>query len=267
MSAQALLLGPSSPILEHALAYAARGWPVFPCNPAPLKGVGKRPMTPKGFKDATTDERQIRTWWSRWPDSLIGVPMGRRTGVFAIDPDVPDAPGEPDGLSAWRRLLENHGEMFTHAHNTPSGGLHLLFRWDETRPVSNKEGKLKGSGINVRGEGGYIIVPPSRLADGRSYEIAEPLDYFRFEDGPAWLYSLILPAEEQTMPDEASPGREMVVHIDFGKGDNFFTRVNRLALDNIEGCPNASFRRSGSNQEPVPGGCPRRIWGVASRRT
>lgn len=234
MSAQAFHLDSSAPILEHALAYAVRGWPVFPCNPSPIRKVGKRPMTPSGFKDATTDEVQIRAWWTRWPDALIGVPMGRRTKVFAIDPDIPDGPDEPDGLKAWNRLLASHGQVFTHTHETPSGGLHVLFRWDEARPVSNREGKLKGSGINVRGEGGYIIVPPSRLTDGRSYEMAEPLDYFRFEDAPDWLYDLLLPAEQQKSSDAAAPDPETVVQVRFGKSDTFFTRVNRLALDNIE---------------------------------
>jgi putative DNA primase/helicase len=187
MSIRALPLASSEPMLGFALNYAALGWPVFPCNPSPLKGIGKRPLTAHGFKDATTDEAQIRSWWDRWSDALIGVPMGPRSGVFAVDPDVPERAGDPDGVEAWRRLQEQYGVVITHTHITPSGGLHVLFRWDDKRPVSNREGKLKGTGINVRGRGGYIIVPPSRLEDGRSYNMAEPQNHFRFADAPEWL--------------------------------------------------------------------------------
>jgi len=182
-------LDPAEPMVEHALAYAERGWPVFPCN------LNKHPLTRNGFKDASTDPTQIRAWWTQWPKAMIGVPMGRTSGVFALDPDVPEKPGEPDGFARWQALLAEHGAVHTHSHESPSGGLHVLFRWDEKRPVSNKEGLLKGSGINVRGEGGYIIVPPSQRADGRAYSIVEPLDYFHFADAPDWLYALLLPSK------------------------------------------------------------------------
>jgi len=194
-------LDPAEPVVEHALAYAERGWPVFPCN------LNKHPLTRNGFKDASTDPTQIRTWWTQWPKAMIGVPMGRASGVFALDPDVPEKPGEPDGFARWQALLAEHGAVHTHSHESPSGGLHVLFRWDEKRPVSNKEGLLKGSGINVRGEGGYIIVPPSQRADGRAYSIVEPLDYFHFADAPDWLYALLLPPQ--------ADADENVVHADF----------------------------------------------------
>jgi hypothetical protein len=69
--------------LDAALAYAKEGWPVFPCSP-----VNKRPFTLCGFKDATTELRQARNWWDRWPEALIGLPCGAKSGVFALDVDV-----------------------------------------------------------------------------------------------------------------------------------------------------------------------------------
>lgn len=234
MSIRALPLASSEPMLGFALNYAALGWPVFPCNPSPLKGIGKRPLTPRGFKDATTDEAQIRSWWDRWSDALIGVPMGPRSGVFAVDPDVPERAGDPDGVEAWRRLQEKYGVVITHTHITPSGGIHVLFRWDDNRPVSNREGKLKGTGINVRGRGGYIIVPPSRLKDGRSYNMAEPQNHFRFADAPEWLYDHIGPAvDDQKLPDYTQLATRKVVQVDFSKSDAFFSQVNRLALNDV----------------------------------
>ena len=62
------------------------------------------------------------------------------------------------------------------------------------------EGHLKGKGINVRGEGGYIIAPPSRRSDGKEYTLAEPMDYWNFADAPDWLYDLINPPEPERKP-------------------------------------------------------------------
>ena len=186
-------------MLDHALDYAARGMAVFPCNPSPHKPNSKRPLTANGFKDATTDPDTIRKWWTERPEALIGVPMGPDAGVFAIDPDVVKEPGDADGMAAWAALVAEHGEPpHTHTHETPTGGRHFLFRWRDDRPISNREGALQGTGINVRGKGGYVIAPPSSLTDGRAYRIAESFDSFNFAEAPAWLFDLI----------EAKPSRE-----------------------------------------------------------
>lgn len=181
-----------SEMLEHALDYGRRGWPVFPCSP-----VDKTPMVKSWPAGASRDPDQIRAWWTRHPGAMIGVPMGQATGVFAIDPDAPDGPDGPDGLAAWRDLVAEHGCAHTHTHVTPSGGMHVLFAWQAHRPVTNREGGLKGSGINVRGQGGYIIVPPSVRQDGREYQVAEPLDWFSFAEPPGWLLDLIAPAKDE----------------------------------------------------------------------
>ncbi|WP_347264456.1 bifunctional DNA primase/polymerase [Nitrobacter sp.] len=201
MTATAEKLEPSSgAIIDFALEYARRGWHVFPCWPgdkSPCVGNDKdaagQPI-PKtgGLYKATTDENQIKVWWQRWPKAMIGVRMGATSGVWAIDPDAPKRETDADGRATWARLTAQHGAVHTHAHQTPGGGQHLLFKWDANRPITNKEGQLKRSGINVRGEGGYIIAPPSINADGRSYEIVEPLDHFNFADAPDWLYDLVL---------------------------------------------------------------------------
>jgi hypothetical protein len=206
-------------ILDEALNYAARGWPVFPCSPDDSNGRAKRPLLgrqrdhlgnpiPKtgGLYQATTDAGVIEGWWRNWPRALIGVPMGRATGVFAIDPDVPKKPRDPDGLLAWRALLDEHGGLSaTHTHLTPSGGLHLLFRWNEGRPITNSEGQLP-AGINVRGEGGYIIAPPSQLIDGRAYRMENESQFFHFAEAPEWLYELILSTPQKRPASQgASP--------------------------------------------------------------
>jgi hypothetical protein len=187
-------------IVEYAIYYASRGWQVFPCKP-----TDKGPLVPTGFYAATTDEDQIRAWWQKWPNAMIGVRMGAASGVWAIDPDAPRN-GSPDGVANWTEIVAKRGGIpHTHTHKTPNGGQHLLFKWREDRPVTNSEGGLSGLGINVRGEGGYIVVPPSVMANGRAYEIAEPFHFFNFAEAPEWLYDLILPKPPALSPAQSAP--------------------------------------------------------------
>lgn len=234
-----------SDMLDHALDWAKRGFHVFPCNPSVTKGMSKRPLVardkdaagnpiPKtgGFYKASRDEAVITDWWSRWPKALIGIRMGAEAGVWALDPDVPKEEGDADGLTAWRNLCAEYGfKPFTHAHLTPSGGEHLLFRWRDDRPITNAEGALGGSGINVRGEGGYVIAPPSALTDGRRYHFAEPLDAFRFMDAPDWLYDLIAePRPDSEELEAATPELDNVINMAGRKAK----RLGRYAAKALE---------------------------------
>jgi Bifunctional DNA primase/polymerase, N-terminal len=157
------------------------------------------------FKAAATDEDQIRAWWRRWPNAMIGVRTGATSGVWAVDPDA-SKDGSPDGVANWAELVAKHGGIpDTHTHNTPNGGHHVRFKWHDDQHVTNREGGLSGLGINVRGEGGYIIAPPSVMADGRTYEIAQPLDFFNFAEAPTWLYDKILPMPPAVSQVQSKP--------------------------------------------------------------
>jgi DNA-binding transcriptional ArsR family regulator len=140
---------------------------VFPCTPG-----GKAPLTSRGHLDASTDPDQIRAWWRRWPDANIGVPTGKRSGILALDVDHPTA------LDA---LEDEHGKLTTRTHSTGSGGMHLLFVYPPSQEIRNSAGKL-GEHLDVRGEGGYIIAPPSHTT--RPYQL---LDDLPLADTPAWL--------------------------------------------------------------------------------
>lgn len=185
-------------MLRHALDYAARGVRVFPC------AADKRPVTAHGLHDATTDAAVIRQWWASRPDALIGAAMGAGSGLFAIDPDAPKRAEAPDGVAAWKRLKAANGDHpATHTHVTPSGGRHVLLRWNPARPVTNSRGSLP-AGIDVRGEGGYVIMAPSRLPDGRAYELESDLDHGHFAEAPAWLLDLIEKKPQREEPPRAS---------------------------------------------------------------
>ena len=193
---------PGAPMLHFALDYSRRGWPVFPCNPTnkrPLLRGEIDPLTGKaiagtgGFKQASHEPERIKAWWKEWPGAMIGIPMGSWTGVWALDPDAPKPPNNTDGRRNWAQLKLKHGDHArTHTHNTPGGGQHILFKYHADKPITNREGGIARLGINVRGEGGYVIAPPSMTADGNRYEFADALEAFNFAEAPDWLYDLIL---------------------------------------------------------------------------
>jgi hypothetical protein len=170
--------------LHAALAVAATGLPVFPCRPD-----NKRPLTENGFYDATTDREEIERQWRKHPRALIGVPTGPRAGFFVVDLDGVEH-GGPCGLTAWDQLTASHAAPPTRRHETPRGGIHLFFRYDPERPVGNRRGDLP-AGIDVRGSGGYIIWPPSRLPDGRAWRVPETCETDAIADAPECLYDLI----------------------------------------------------------------------------
>lgn len=174
--------------LAAALAYAALGLPVFPCDPRT-----KAPLTPHGFKDASTDAAQIRKWWERNCDAMIGIATGRKSGFVAIDVDTAES-HDADGHAALRRLFDEYGPFpSTVQASTATGGSHFLFAWDEGRPVRNRRGLLP-RGLDVRGEGGYIVVPPSRRSDGRCYQWIVPLDHIAPAPMPGWLFDILTSA-------------------------------------------------------------------------
>lgn len=151
---------------DAALKLAAEGIPVFPCN------AKKKPLTPHGFKDASTDAETVRQWWTEWPFALIGMPTGAASGIFGLDVDVKrDADGN-ETLSALGSL------PLTLAYRTQSGGAHHLFTHPRGAKLSNTAGEL-GPGLDTRGDGGYVIRWDMH---GCSVLADEPL-----ADVPEWL--------------------------------------------------------------------------------
>jgi Bifunctional DNA primase/polymerase, N-terminal len=169
--------------LEAALEYARMGIPVFPCNP-----LDKRPLTPNGFKDATTDEAQIRAWWLKRPNAMIGAPTGSASGMWVVDTDK-DPVKNIDGEATLNHLTAQHSALpKTVTTITPRGGKHRIFSWDSAVEIRNSAGKI-GPGIDVRGEGGYVCLPPSRNANGGVY-CWDPDGAGKTVIAPEWLVRL-----------------------------------------------------------------------------
>lgn len=140
-----------------ALDYAAQGLPVFPCNPA-----NKRPLTPNGFRDASRDPATITRWWSQSPSAMIGIPTGEASGFWALDVDDPEAfEAAAPTLPATRKVKTGKG-YHLHFANDPevrNAQRHATRGW----PFPELPG------AEVRGEGGYVIVPPSVHPSGKAY--------------------------------------------------------------------------------------------------
>lgn len=164
----ALIRVDRSPSLRVAArSLAAAGVPVFPCLVE-----GKRPLTRRGFLDASSDPERIAAWWSRTPDANIGIPTGAASGVVVVDVDVH---GTHDGRAAYRRatdagLVDGAGLLV----RTPTGGAHVYF--PATPGKEQRSWQAATAGVDFRGDGGYIIAPPSRrIIDGhlKRYEVAD----------------------------------------------------------------------------------------------
>ncbi|MWB99419.1 bifunctional DNA primase/polymerase [Agromyces seonyuensis] len=144
---------------DAAFAFADAGIPVFPCLPD-----GKRPLTKSGFLDASTDVGVIGIWWSKWPTANLGMPTGTASGVDVVDIDT-GANGS--GFPALERAQQNglvDGELAR--VRTPSGGMHVYFPADPARP--QRCWQAASAHVDFRGEGGYVIVPPSSLPTGNT---------------------------------------------------------------------------------------------------
>lgn len=160
-----------SNLARSALWYARHGWRVFPCM-----AQSKKPAI-KGWPTlATTDVGQVETWWRVRPDSNIGLACGPATGIYAIDIDQHGV----DGEQALARACAQLGPLpETVEQRTGSGGRQLLFAYPSGHEMRNKAGTShKGKsaqefrfdpGVDTRGEGGFVVVPPSIHPCGEPY--------------------------------------------------------------------------------------------------
>ena len=177
-------------MIDVALQLASRGLCVFPCRPR-----DKLPATEHGCRDATTDPDIIRRWWRSEPRYNIGCATGRVSGVFVVDID--------DAEAALRALEAKHGALPSTVEVITARGRHIYFRMP-CMPVRNSAGKI-APGIDVRGEGGYVLLPPSIHPSGRAYtwsvDCAKTL-----AAAPGWLLDIV--AEGTDGNGKARPASE-----------------------------------------------------------
>jgi hypothetical protein len=161
-----IALSESPELATASMMLACRDIPVFPCTPG-----GKQPLTSHGFHDATADLATVRSWWQRWPGANIGMPTGTASGVDVVDVDVHSG---GDGFPAFERARSaGLAEGWAWLVRTPSSGVHAYFL--RCGADEQRSWQIPSQHFDFRGDGGYVIAPPSRVtaADGqtRPYEL------------------------------------------------------------------------------------------------
>ena len=191
--------------------YAKIGWSILPlhypihrgkktkcsCKKADCSSVGKHPLTKNGLKDASTDGKQIQQWAEEYPDANIGVKTGKESGIIVVDIDV-----KHNGFESLDELQEEFGQIpDTIEQETGGGGKHMLFKYpDGVGRIRNKAGLRPG--IDIRADGGYIVVEPSIHQSGSQYnfDISNYPGEVEPAEPPGWLVDLIV----DKSPDSSS---------------------------------------------------------------
>ncbi len=162
----------SSPLATAAADYARRGFSVFPVRPR-----GKAPRTTHGHLDATTDPNRIHRWWEACPAANVGLAIS--SGLVVVDLDEP---------AALLRLRAEDRELPATARSVTGRGFHLFYR----TAVEIRNAVSLFPGVDLRGIGGYVVVPPSVHPSGTHYRWEVPLTESSVAEAPAWLLEAAL---------------------------------------------------------------------------
>ena len=198
-------------LLETALTYARRGWPIFPCHPPTRVGCschqdcgnnrGKHPRTRNGLKDATTARAQIERWWTMWPDANMAVVTGAASGLVVLDIDA-----RKGGELSLEALCARYGPLPPTPEQQTGNGRHIVFAHPGV-PIKNSVEDI-GSGLDIRGAGGYILVAPSLHQNGKHYiwEVSHDPADVPLAPMPKWLLATcVAPRARQGAIDLVAP--------------------------------------------------------------
>lgn len=142
--------------LEAALKYREKGYSIIPVNPSVEEDKGKKPLVRwEEFQARIASGDEIKTWWTKFPKAMIGVVCGKISNLISLDADTPEA------VEKMEELLPD--SLLVPTVQTPRGGRHYDFQY--SNGVRNSNNGL----LHTRGEGGFIIVPPSCRSDGKAY--------------------------------------------------------------------------------------------------
>jgi hypothetical protein len=210
---------------DAALRCAEMGYRVFPC----IQGT-KRPLTPHGFQDATTEQKQIEAWWNARPYANVAIAIDRQ---IVVDVDGEENPWLRDDPEKAQQLAS--GALCL----TPRGGRHFYFKQPAGKSWGNSAGRLAPR-VDTRGPGGYVLVPPS-VVNGRPYRWAEGMDLDapdRLPEPPLWLAEL-LDKLSGTIDGKRTPAPPIGVRI--------ADHTRNVTLTSLAG----SMRRRGASEEAI----------------
>jgi hypothetical protein len=179
------------PLKQAALALAKRGLAVIPLTP------GKKfpPLIKNWQRLASRDPAQIEAWWNEWPDANIGVVTGKLSNIFALDIDMKN---DKDGEASLRQIEQKHGQTLPQTVETvtPTGGRQLWYRLPTFKgapAIKNSASPHNnlGDGLDTRGEGGYVVAPPSVVEHGTYCWSVDSAP--GFVEAPVWFLQLLCP--------------------------------------------------------------------------
>lgn len=216
-------------LLQAALDYAARGWPVLPlhswtgttcsCGVSDCPSPAKHPRNRDGLTGASTDPTVISAWWGQWPAANVGLRTGIAFDVLDIDGD--------EGLESVKALVDEHGQLpGGPSARTGGGGFHLLFA---PTTAGNRAGLR--SKVDWRGAGGYIVAPPSVHASGNTYEWDDGPEH-EAPEAPDWLKLIVAPPKA-----ERPPGPVKILPANSGDGTAYGLRSMDAELDELGRAP------------------------------
>lgn len=189
-----------SDLLKSALMYAEKGWPIIPlhnptetgcsCKKPECKSIGKHPRTIHGIKEASKDPATIKKWWDEWPVANIGIVTGKKSGLVVLDIDP-----RHDGEHSLEQIEAKYGKLpDTVKSLTGGGGKHYFFSHPGQEYQVKNSVNLGGlSGLDVRGDGGYIVAPPSLHSSGKIYlwEFPSKFDQIQIAPFPKFLMEIL----------------------------------------------------------------------------
>lgn len=199
---------------DAAIGYARMGWRVHP-----LVDKGKKPRLKAWQKRATTNEVTISKWWATWPKANIGIATGEESGVFAVDVDPRNG-----GEESLKNLFDEHGKFENTACQRTGSGKHFLFNCQS--PVKTRANS-PAPGIDIRGNGGYIVAAPSVHANGNLYRWE--VDPSNLLNAPKWLAALLEQQKKATKIERSAPIPQG------GRNESLFSIACSLRSEGLKG--------------------------------
>ena len=207
------------------------------------KTAGKHPRTLRGHQEASTDERQIQTWAQKYPGCNWGVATGRDSRLFVVDVDGERGRASLAAVEAQRGPIPN---TLTSRTGRADGGEHRYFSYPEGATIRSSSGTL-GDGLDVRGDGGLVIIPPSVHASGRTYDWTDP--DATIAEAPSWLLGMLTPPRPLHPASNISDsvGRAHYARTGGDADDIIFKGRRNTTLSSIAG----KLRQEGKGQEQI----------------
>ena len=163
-------------MLDYAMELIKEGYYILPvhgvvngkctCKKPDCDRQGKHPLNRNGSHGASNDSEIIKSWWKQWPYANIAAATGKESGLLILDIDPKNK-----GFESLKKLEQHNGALESNRIvETGSGGLHYHFCYPTDYNIGNKQNFAGYSGLDIRGNGGYAVMPPSNHISGEKYK-------------------------------------------------------------------------------------------------